>query len=160
MFGIEGEPYRILGDDIVIRNDTLANKYKKILGSLGIPFSKAKTMQSKTTFEFAKRWFHNGVEVTPFPTNAIHESLTSIAMLVETFRTAEERGWDQNVKSGPVLVRSMLKAHDAHKIFIKKALNDYALITSFPRRHLSNAENHENWVKFLRLAGHYVSCVG
>jgi hypothetical protein len=50
-------------------------------------------MQSKTTFEFAKRWFHKGAEVSPFPLNAVHESLTFPAGLVEAFRTAEEKSW-------------------------------------------------------------------
>jgi hypothetical protein len=49
-------------------------------------------MSSKTTLEFAKRWFHKGVEISPFPLNALHEHLLFPLGLVETFRTASEKG--------------------------------------------------------------------
>jgi hypothetical protein len=61
--------YRILGDDIVIRNDLVAHSYAETLKSLGVEISSTKTLVSKTTFEFAKRLFHEGNEVTGFPIN-------------------------------------------------------------------------------------------
>jgi hypothetical protein len=45
----------ILGDDIVIHNDKVAKEYGRILQSLGVSISEAKTHVSKDTFEFAKR---------------------------------------------------------------------------------------------------------
>jgi len=141
---IEGYPYRILGDDIVIRNDVLAGKYIRVLRSLDVPISVTKTMQSEHTFEFAKRWFHKGVEVSPFPVNALHESLDSFPLLAETFRVAYEKGWHQNFCAGPGLVRRILLEHGKHKIFIKRYLARYELFTSFPRAELSDLENQRN----------------
>jgi hypothetical protein len=59
--------YCILGDDVVICDDRLAQEYKSILSKLGVDISPFKTHVSKDTFEFAKRWFRDGEEVTPFP---------------------------------------------------------------------------------------------
>jgi len=84
--------YKILGDDIVIRDDDLSALYQRTLSNLQVPVSKAKTMSSDSTFEFAKRWFHKGVEVSPFPLQSVHEHLTFPLGLVEAFRTAVEKG--------------------------------------------------------------------
>lgn len=92
MLDVEEDCFRILGDDIVIRHDDLAGKYKRFLTSMNIPFSITKTMESVHTFEFAKRWFHHGVEISPFPTAAVHESMTSFPGMSEAFRTAGEKG--------------------------------------------------------------------
>jgi len=60
------ENYCLLGDDLVIADDRVAKEYKDMLIVLDMPFSEAKTHVSKTTFEFAKRWFHNREEITGF----------------------------------------------------------------------------------------------
>lgn len=49
----EKDSFRILGDDIVIRGDALANRYLTVLGLLGIPVSKDKTIRSSLAGEFA-----------------------------------------------------------------------------------------------------------
>jgi hypothetical protein len=47
--------YILLGDDIVIKNDRVANKYITIMTRLGVDISMHKTHVSKDTYEFAKR---------------------------------------------------------------------------------------------------------
>jgi hypothetical protein len=49
------DKYILLGDDIVINNDKIANKYITIMTRLGVDISNAKTHVSKNTYEFAKR---------------------------------------------------------------------------------------------------------
>jgi hypothetical protein len=44
-----------LGDDIVIKNNDVAAKYKEIISKLDIEVSLSKTLSSKYLFEFAKR---------------------------------------------------------------------------------------------------------
>jgi hypothetical protein len=58
--------YFLLGDDLVIYNDLVAESYKMLISTLGMPYSEEKTHVSIDTFEFAKRWFHKGVEITGF----------------------------------------------------------------------------------------------
>lgn len=60
------EAYSLLGDDLVIFNDKVAEAYKALISSLGMPYSPAKTHTSKDMFEFAKRWFTGTTEVTGF----------------------------------------------------------------------------------------------
>jgi hypothetical protein len=47
--------YIILGDDIVIKNNKIAEKYIEIINKLGVKISLSKTHISINTYEFAKR---------------------------------------------------------------------------------------------------------
>lgn len=54
--GIYGfKSYAILGDDVVIADDRVAEEYRKLLDTLDMPISESKTHVSKDTYEFAKR---------------------------------------------------------------------------------------------------------
>lgn len=56
--------YRLLGDDIVIMDEELADKYLEVMTTLNVEISKTKSHTSKTVFEFAKRFGMDGVEIT------------------------------------------------------------------------------------------------
>lgn len=60
------DEYVVLGDDVVIADTTVAVSYKRLLSSLDMPYSSAKTHESQDSFEFAKRWVMFRKEVTPF----------------------------------------------------------------------------------------------
>jgi len=159
--GAKEDTFKVLGDDIVIRDSKLAIQYHEILDTLGVPVSKAKTMASKTTFEFAKRWFHKGIEVSPFPVSALHENLTFPPGLVETFRTALDKGWYTNTSFvGPGLVKNILKLHDINQAFARKIVFNYSLFASFPRASDTDQTREEKSVRFLSLVDEQVSCVG
>jgi len=49
------DQYILLGDDIVIKNDSVAQTYINILSKLGVEVSLNKTHVSNDTYEFAKR---------------------------------------------------------------------------------------------------------
>jgi hypothetical protein len=59
--------YRVLGDDVVIRNTLVANSYLKVKAGFGVEISKGKSIVSKDAFSFAKRYFNAGREITAFP---------------------------------------------------------------------------------------------
>nr|UPW42058.1 MAG: putative RNA dependent RNA polymerase [Xinjiang mito-like virus 40] len=63
--------YIILGDDIVIKNDEVAQMYIKWCGYLNVSISLNKTHVSVDTYEFAKRWFQRGDELTGIPFRGI-----------------------------------------------------------------------------------------
>jgi hypothetical protein len=48
-------PYRILGDDVVIWDDSVAEEYKRVLGLLGCPIALEKSISSELVAEFAGR---------------------------------------------------------------------------------------------------------
>lgn len=56
--------YAILGDDIVIADKDVAESYKTLISRLGVQISEAKSHVSNDTYEFAKRWYHNGIEIS------------------------------------------------------------------------------------------------
>lgn len=51
----------------MIRGREAAERYEDVIQSLAVPISEVKTHVSKDTYEFAKRWYKSGVEITPFP---------------------------------------------------------------------------------------------
>jgi hypothetical protein len=67
--------YIMLGDDIVITNDKIASHYKEVIKSLGVEISESKSHVSLTTYEFAKRWFHNGIEISGIPLKGLISSI-------------------------------------------------------------------------------------
>jgi len=58
--------YALLGDDLVIADHLVAKEYFCILEQLDMKFSPQKTHISKYLFEFAKRVYFNGVEITGY----------------------------------------------------------------------------------------------
>jgi hypothetical protein len=84
--------YILLGDDIVITNDEVALKYVELMTGLGVEISNHKTHVSLTTYEFAKRWFHHGIEVTGFPVNSIKSTLEAPLELYGAVMTQFDRG--------------------------------------------------------------------
>jgi hypothetical protein len=85
--------YCLLGDDIVIGDEVLAEGYLKLIKSLGVEVSMAKTHVSPHIFEFAKRWIFKGQEITPFPVSALKHSKGEWSFLVSLLMGEELKGW-------------------------------------------------------------------
>jgi hypothetical protein len=58
--------YYLLGDDIVINGNAVAQEYKQLLAKLGVDISLTKSI-SGCHAEFAKRLFTQGLEISPVP---------------------------------------------------------------------------------------------
>lgn len=84
--------YCLLGDDIVICNDTIATKYMEILPLIGVEYSLAKTHSSENFYEFAKRVHYKHVEVSPFPISSLKESSKSTDTLVLLIHESMKKG--------------------------------------------------------------------
>jgi hypothetical protein len=74
--------YILLGDDIVINNDQVANKYKTIMTKLGVEISEAKSHVSFNTYEFAKRWIYKGIEISPLPLKGIMNNFNNLPVVL------------------------------------------------------------------------------
>jgi len=85
--------YVLLGDDLVIGDRELAEKYKSVLKELDIPYSVAKTHDSSYFFEFAKRIVYRGVEITAFPISGLKEVHKRYHLLVSFLINQELKGW-------------------------------------------------------------------
>lgn len=67
---VRGQAYVIIGDDIVINNEAVANSYASLLNDFGVDYSPKKTIvpdkgNGGSVAEFAKRIFRDGVEYSP-----------------------------------------------------------------------------------------------
>jgi hypothetical protein len=90
--------YMMLGDDIVIADDKVAHAYIGILQRFDIPFSKEKSHQSPYLFEFAKRFVHDGTEISPFPLAGIFENRNNWLLAIGTiFEEARRKRWEPRI---------------------------------------------------------------
>lgn len=85
--------YVILGDDIVIYDAHLSIVYKEVMSSLGVNISLDKSHISLHFFEFAKRIFWNGEEMTPFPVAALWETRKD-HKVIQTLSHERKRNWE------------------------------------------------------------------
>ena len=86
--------YILLGDDIVIGGEAVAMEYKKIMTKeIGVDISDYKTLVSNNTYEFAKRLFHKGVEVSAIQVHAFQSTWKSYTLLLQTYRSYLDRGF-------------------------------------------------------------------
>lgn len=85
--------YRILGDDIIIHNKVVADKYQQLITYIGIDISLEKTLISKDVNEFAKRYFYQGEEITGYQSYAIKETYTHFYELWAIFKNYTSKGW-------------------------------------------------------------------
>jgi len=84
--------YSLLGDDLLLVGDELYNSYLKVVTSLHMELSVAKTFKSNDLFEFAKRFFYKGKEISPFPMGAVYSSKGSIPELTVAIDNAITKG--------------------------------------------------------------------
>lgn len=72
--------YQILGDDIVIWDSDVALGYEKVLDELDVPINKSKSIISpeKSTGEFCKRLFSEGIEISPLPLTMLQSAKSSV----------------------------------------------------------------------------------
>ena len=86
-------PYCLLGDDIVIGDRIVGEMYLRVMASLGVEVSELKTHKSPDLFEFAKRLFYKGHEISPFPLSALKESSKQTYRLVSLLHSQKDRYW-------------------------------------------------------------------
>nr|UPW42257.1 MAG: putative RNA dependent RNA polymerase [Yunnan mito-like virus 53] len=105
-------PYFLLGDDIIIGDDRLSALYKEVISSLGLEFSKLKTYDSPHFFEFTKRIFWKGSEISPFPISALKEESKYYYLLTNLLVGMESKGYQfvNGVSSGVQSYYSMVKS--------------------------------------------------
>jgi len=85
--------YVLLGDDVVIADDQIAEKYKQLLSDLDVPISMIKTHISKEICEFAKRWYFRGSEITAFPLHSMKNNLKRYYLLQNTIEDSRKKGY-------------------------------------------------------------------
>lgn len=86
-------PYCLVGDDLIIGHDLLAQNYMERMRSMGVELSPQKTHISPIMFEFAKRWWCKGQEITGFPIDSVLENLNKYTLLVGNLLNERKKGY-------------------------------------------------------------------
>lgn len=74
--------YAVLGDDVVIAHEKVAESYLNLMAFLGVPINLSKTLSAKGTLEFAKRWVHADLgEFSPLGSNVLLGCIRNLRML-------------------------------------------------------------------------------
>jgi hypothetical protein len=169
--------YRILGDDIVIRNNSLsAGIYKRFMTKiLGVGINISKSMAGESICEFAKCIYHKGREIKPIPYSCFRPGngyyITAALDLCKELSRKEWRliqfhivpslypGWKQNV-----LIHVLLSPINEGKRLFEKTFVDvitrkfqvtkteylsWCLRKEFEDffRHASLKEYRDDWIK-------------
>jgi len=73
-----------------------------------IEINEAKTFKSKDLFEFAKRFFYKGTEISPFPLGAVLQSRGDVALMSVAMDNAFAKSWFQSwvLNGNPVFLFS------------------------------------------------------
>lgn len=82
--------YVLLGDDIVLSDNKVASEYLALMAELGVEISETKSHASKDTFEFAKRWYREGLEITGIQLSQF-TLIENWSQLAEALRTSLSR---------------------------------------------------------------------
>jgi len=73
--------YALLGDDIVINHNDVAEEYLQIMKSLGVQINLSKTVRSLELIEFAKRWVTPHTDLSPIGAGAILSIMRKPALI-------------------------------------------------------------------------------
>jgi hypothetical protein len=108
--------YRLLGDDIIIYDDSVALEYQNLMKQLGVEISPSKTHVSKEMFELAKRWFRiidgTYVEITGFPLAGVVSSAKLPQTTASYISGAIQHGWKEyeDILVNPNTIRLFVKS--------------------------------------------------
>jgi len=128
---INFKDYCILGDDLVIANDSVASMYKQIIANLDMPYSPAKTFTSKEIYEFAKRWIYHGQEVTGFSIGGYFKVWKKYSLLSAFIDNQAGHGWRINEEAIRGLVLSGEKLRYGSKFIIERTTRFINLFSVF-----------------------------
>jgi hypothetical protein len=89
-FAAKGK-YLILGDDIVIADKKLYRNYKSLMRKLGVVIT---SNTSPNEFEFAKRHFRNGLEVTGVPMKGLLKTWSQPIIFASEWSNLKTKGYN------------------------------------------------------------------
>jgi hypothetical protein len=119
----EDNCYCMLGDDIVITNDKVAGIYKYLMETLGVEISPLKSHESDKFFEFTKRFWYKGVEITPFPSSGLRSCGKSYPLLSQLLRQQKLNRWIPLQAEGAADLEIPFKAIIKHRLPFRQRTN-------------------------------------
>lgn len=86
--------YAVLGDDVVIWNEMVANGYEEFMSTIGVPINRNKSIISTPeiqSIEFAKRLVHDGEEISGLRFQILDQVATQLLMWPDLARVCHQR---------------------------------------------------------------------
>lgn len=111
----------------------MAGEYRKLLSELDMPISETKTHVSIHTYEFAKRWVHQGTEITGFAIGGLFSVWKRYPLLHNFLETQSHHGWILALEKHPDLITSVYKVFlGSHFIYekVKRVISLYMVFNS------------------------------
>lgn len=143
--------YAVLGDDIVIADDTVAKAYLVIMKTLGVDVNLVKSHQGSVA-EFAKRWIHTTLgDFTPLGGGDILLTVRNHKYLPSLLLEMQEKGFHLSLRSvkdiDTVFCLGRRKVSDKLRmLLILMILGPSGLSTSSNQ---SSTERFESWLRLL-----------
>jgi hypothetical protein len=76
--------YAVLGDDVIIANQQVAEEYLRLMALIGVEIGLAKSLvSSRGTFEFAKRTYFEGHDISPLSLAEAAVAMCNVSALLE-----------------------------------------------------------------------------
>lgn len=125
--------YCLLGDDIRIDVDKVAEQYIQLLTELDMPISMAKTHSSTEGFEFAKRWFISGTEITGFSVSGLLSVFKSYSQLHNFIQNQISHGFEIPFGEQTGLISAVHKIIYGKDFIINKTNSMIKLYTVFDK---------------------------
>jgi hypothetical protein len=96
--------YAVLGDDVAIWSEPIAEDYEHFISLLGVEISKAKSYIPKTSngpwkAEFAKRQYLNGIEMSGISASVLKEGMNNLWNLPELVTFLTRHGLEEIVRA-------------------------------------------------------------
>jgi len=126
----------------------VAEMYKTLIKSLGLEYSPLKTHESERFYEFAKRYFLDGIEITPFPFSALKECQKSVTQLTTLLFELNARNFipKNSISSSVSLYKSFVKELPSR--FVKK-LEDRASLCEGVLKTIHGLIPMDEWINSL-----------
>lgn len=144
--------YILLGDDIVIKHNKIAKKYKSIMNKLGVDISEAKSHVSKDTYEFAKRWIRKGIEISPLPLRGILNNISNPQVVLQQLMSYIHRSrMDINGNVLELVGELYNKIKFNRRFWTKSSINQYCYKFYYSYRYsVGLSSNEEMRIFFMR----------
>jgi hypothetical protein len=146
--------YALLGDDLVLADPAVAESYKELLLLLDMPYSKAKTHESVDSWEFAKRWYIQRVEVTPYSVGGLKEVKRSYPLLHNFLTNQAKHGWPLPDEDSAI---AMILALPGSPTKRRKSVSRNLIAFSHLRRLLADSANPDLAYSFWKYTLSWIS---
>lgn len=140
--------YLVLGDDVLIWDRRVAAVYKKLMTeTLGVDISESKTFTSNDMFEFARRVFYKGQEISPFPVAGLIATAKKYHLLYEVLKLAAGRGYPIDPAASTPRLSGLLEALGVDHWLVNTLLKRIKCLCFIPK-------GAATWVERLGAARH------